>query len=223
MKYYVFISIYLLIAIQPAQAASEYIGDEACAPCHAEQYNQYRTSGHPYKLTRAVDARKRPIPLPKDYVWNDISYVIVGFHRKIRYIDKQGYIITAAKDGTNLKTQYNLRTGAWTYYHKGERKPYSCGKCHTTGFRKAGHQDGLPGIKGTWSFPGIQCEACHSLGSAHAKSGDKGKIKIDRSARMCGNCHVRGDVKKSPPRKATSAIMSNTMKCWSPATRPCNV
>lgn len=180
---------------------SNYIGSERCAACHEKQYNNFRVSGHPYKLTKADIAKHRALPLPKGYSWNDISYVIGGAHKKVRYINKQGFIITAAKDGSELKTQYNLEAGTWSFYHKGEKKPYNCGRCHTTGFNKKGHQDGLTGIKGTWAATGIQCEACHGPGSKHAKTGNIKHIKIDRSAAACGKCHQRGNIKTIPASK----------------------
>lgn len=181
--------------------AAEYVGSERCADCHAQQYNHFRVSGHPYKLTKAEVAKHRALPLPTGYSWKDISYVIGGAYKKVRYIDKQGFIITAAKDGSELKTQYNLETGTWSFYHKGEKKAYTCGGCHTTGFKKQGHQDGLQGIKGTWAATGVQCEACHGRGSDHAKTGNKKLIKIDRSAASCGSCHSRGDIKTIPAKK----------------------
>lgn len=195
------VAILFSLLVTPAQGAENYIGSEACSRCHMDQYNEFRSSGHPFKLMRASDARHRPIPLPKGYNWNDISYVIGGFHRKIRFVDKQGYIVTAAKDGSPLKTQFNLETGKWAYYHKGEKKPYTCGKCHTTGFTKTGNQDGLPGIKGSWAFPGVQCEACHGPGRAHARSGDRTKIEIDRSDAVCRGCHSRGATNTIPAKK----------------------
>jgi len=150
---------------------------------------------------KAEQARHRALPLPTGYSWDDISYVIGGAYKKVRYIDKAGYIITSAKNGAELKTQYNLETGTWSFYHKGEKKPYTCGKCHTTGFKKTGHQDGLEGIKGTWAAPGIQCEACHGPGSEHVKSGAKNKIQIDRTAAACGRCHSRGNPQTIPAKK----------------------
>lgn len=181
--------------------ANGYIGSEKCARCHQKQYNLFRISGHPYKLMKAEDAKKRAIPLPAGYRWSDISYVIGGAYKKARYIDLNGYIITAAKDGSVLKTQYNLETGAWSYYHKGEKKPYTCGKCHTTGFNKTGHQDGIKGLIGTWSEPGVQCEACHGPGSEHAKTTNKSSITIDRSSAACGKCHSRGTAELIPAKK----------------------
>lgn len=194
-------TLFISLLLNPAMGADKYVGSEICSRCHMDQYNDFRSSGHPFKLTRAEDARKRPIPLPKGYRWNDISYVIGGFHKKIRFVGKKGYIITAGKDGSDLKTQFNLETGKWAYYHKGEKKPYTCGRCHTTGYTKSGNQDGLPGIKGSWAFPGVQCEACHGPGKSHARSGDKTKIKIDRSSASCGKCHSRGATNTIPAKK----------------------
>ena len=181
--------------------AAEYAGSKVCFECHRDQYNSFIVSGHPYKLSKSEDARKRAIPLPEGYSWSDISYVIGGAYKKTRYIDKQGYIITAAKDGSDLKTQYNLEAGTWSFYHKGERKPYTCGSCHTTGYKPQGHQGGLKGIKGTWAAEGIQCEACHGPAGDHVKTGDRTKIIVDRSAALCGRCHVRGETEKIPAKK----------------------
>jgi hypothetical protein len=198
---YILFVIALLVGFSGLSMAAEYVGSDSCFKCHPQQYNDFRVSGHPYKLSRAEDAMKRPLPLPPGYSWDDISYVIGGAYKKSRYIDRKGYIITAAKDGSDLKTQYNLETGTWSYYHKGQKKPYTCGKCHTTGFKDEGHQDGLEGIKGTWAFPGVQCEACHGPGGDHVKSGEKSKITVDRSSALCGRCHVRGSKDKIPAKK----------------------
>ncbi|GBE00430.1 doubled CXXCH motif [bacterium BMS3Abin07] len=187
----------VLALVAPSWSA-DYIGSDACFKCHPSQYNDFKVSGHPYKLQKADTAKFWPLPLPRGYSWDDISYVIGGAYKKSRYIDKKGYIITAAKDGSDLKTQYNIETGTWSYYHKGQKKPYKCGPCHMTAYSKKGHQDGLEGMIGTWKFPGVQCEECHGPGSDHAKSAGKKKMKVDASAAACGKCHVRGNPKKVP-------------------------
>ncbi len=144
---------------------------------------------------------KMPIPLPKGYSWEDISYVIGGKYKKARFIDQNGYIITAAKDGSELRTQYNMETGEWGFYHKGEKKPYNCGKCHTTGYQKEGHQDGKEGLIGTWAAPGVTCEACHGPAGEHIKSekaAKENKLITNTKSEMCGGCHIRGDKGKIP-------------------------
>ncbi len=180
--------------------AKGYAGPQACAECHSDKYNDYRASGHPKKLRPAAEARAWGIPLPEGYDWDDISYVIGGANWKARFVDTQGYIIT--KTGPNKdqpgKNQYNLATGRWVDYHAGEKKPYDCGACHTSGYSKEGHQDGLPGIVGTWAFPGITCEECHGPGAAHAEAPSKENIKRSTSPDLCGQCHIRGTKEKIP-------------------------
>ncbi len=181
-------------------SASEYVGSESCFKCHPKIYNDFRVSGHPYKIQKAEFAKQRQLPLPEGYSWDDISYVIGGATKKARYMDKKGYIITKTGPNKDIpgKNQYNLATGAWSDYEAGKEKKYDCGPCHMTAYKKEGQQGGLEGIIGTWALDGIQCEECHGPGSEHIKSGDKAKISIDRTAAGCGKCHIRGDKEKIP-------------------------
>jgi len=181
--------------------ANDYVGSEKCFPCHQQQFNDWQASGHPWKLRKVDKARYAKLPLPPGYSWDDISYVIGGANKKARYIDRQGYIITSAKDGSEAKTQYNMQDGSWSFYHKGEKKPYKCGPCHMTNYSKDGHQDNLPGMIGTWSEDGIGCEECHGPGGDHLRKPGKKTIKVDSSAELCGKCHQRGGMGPEPPAK----------------------
>lgn len=172
-----------------AQAQGDYISSEACGVCHTGIYDWWFASGHAHKLRSAEEARGAGIPHPESVTWNDIKWVIGGFGWKARFIGKDGYIITQGG-----KNQFNLETRAWTDYHADEQKPYSCGACHTTGYDPAGNQEYLPGVVGTWVYPGIHCERCHGPGKDHVLSGgDETKITVDRSSAMCGECHYRTD------------------------------
>ena len=194
-------------------AGSEYIGSEACSGCHEDIYATFMLSGHPYKLNKVVDGQPPTYPYsevpepPEGYTWDDISYVIGGYGWKARFMDADGYIITgppgtrgdeAAAEG--FVNQYNFANEevgkdiGWVPYHLGEELPYTCGTCHTTGYNPEGHQDDLPGIVGTWAAPGIQCEQCHGPGSSHAENPYGVALTIDRSAQLCGECHIRGGV-----------------------------
>jgi hypothetical protein len=179
-----------------------YLGSENCAYCHSEIFNEFRKSGHPYKLQKIEDGQPPTFPYsqvpspPAGFSWNDITYVIGGFGWKARFIGTDGYIIT--QGGMN---QYNLATGQWVDYEKDNRKPYDCGPCHTTGYRPDGHEDDLQGIVGQWEFPGIQCEECHGAGSLHAQSPQTIRMTIDTRAEACGQCHNRGGVNDVIPAK----------------------
>lgn len=198
-----------------ATASREYVGTERCAECHEAAYQKFVLSGHPYKLTKIEDGEPPSFPFdavtggvprpPEGYSWDDISYVIGGFGWKARFIDQEGYIITNPPGETGVEdylNQYNFafehepaqQDAGWTTYHSGEvDKPYDCGTCHTTGYRPEGHQDDMPGIIGTWAFPGIQCEECHGPGSLHVQDPYGVNMVVERSSQLCGDCHIRDD------------------------------
>ena len=190
--------------------AQAYEGADFCKDCHEDNYNEWKASGHPYKLVEGEIAKHRPIPLPRGSNWpedgaleagtlmpGDVSYVIGGYQWKSRYIDHEGYIITVTEDedgnpidGVN---QYNYLTGEWVNYHAGEeKKPYNCGTCHTTNWVAdedaetdgdlTDNQNGLPGMWGTFDDGGVHCEQCHGNGMTMA---------VDDSAAACGACHYR--------------------------------
>lgn len=186
-----------LFTFSGAAMAQDPDSSETCgnSSCHNDKYQAWKASGHPFILMEAERAQNRPIPLPEDYTWNDISYVIGGYKRKSRYLDKDGYIITQGKGAQPGNTQYNYLTGEWVDYNADQPDgtlPYNCGSCHTTGWvandnpdDTSGNQGGLPGIWGTFDEGGIHCVQCHG-GSQHADFG-----AIDSSAEACGTCHHR--------------------------------
>jgi hypothetical protein len=179
--------------------AANYVGSEQCFSCHADQFNDWQASGHPWKLRKVAKARYSGLPLPSGYNWDDISYVIGGANKKARFINLEGYVITTAKDGSEAKTQYNLNNGKWSFYHKGEKKPYKCGPCHMTAYSPDGNQDGRPGMIGTWMEDGIGCEECHGPGSDHIQKPAKDNVKIESSTQACAKCHQRGGINPRPP------------------------
>lgn len=184
-------------SFQPPQ----YIGSEACAQCHEGVYDEFQQSGHPWMLNEVVDGQPPDYPYselprpPEGYEWEDISYVIGGYEWKARFIDQEGYIITGADE--NARTQYNLENeqlfmgDEWVGFHAGEENvSYDCGECHSTGYSSRGNQDDRPGIVGTWAFPGVQCEACHGPGGAHANTPQSFEMKVRTDRSACEQCHA---------------------------------
>ncbi|RME40325.1 MAG: hypothetical protein D6788_03535, partial [Planctomycetota bacterium] len=198
---------YLRYVPDGTTAKAEYVGTDTCLTCHGAMavtgtdYSFFRNSGHPFKLNEVVDGQMPTYPFssiagalglmtdddsapgdPKPGTDNtlgtpssyfDISYVIGGYGWKARWIDAAGFIITGSA------VQYNLETMAMSAYHDNDvDKPYTCGNCHTTGWkaytsepgdtRNLNRQKNLPGMAGTFYAGGIQCEACHGAGSFHA-------------------------------------------------------
>ena len=192
-------------------------GPQVCGKCHAQAYDDWLAHGHSRKLgiggpaLDALDgrfglsgnARAGGFRLPEHdqdlFKWSNILFIVgASKHWKTRFVGLDGYVIT--KNGAN---QYNWEDGSFTNYHKDEKKPYSCGTCHTTGYRKDGKvfaeqgfpgatTTGSPGIVGDWAHFNITCEACHGPAAEHVKKPVKTNIVVDKTAKLCGTCHIRG-------------------------------
>ena len=178
---------------RPVLAEAEYIGSDQCSECHMAFYSSWNASGHHLHLRKAEEARHASLALPQGFSWEDVAYVIGGIKSKALFIGQDGYIITSAKNGSKAKTQYNLKDGSWSDYFPGEKKPYVCASCHTTGYSSDGHQNGRSGIVGTWQEDGIGCEACHGPGSEHAANPRIPLANTDSEA-TCTTCHQRGGI-----------------------------
>ncbi len=193
----------------PEMFGANYAGTDSCKTCHEGIYDVFIKSGHAYKLNKVVNGKPPKYPFtevpspPKGYTWDDITYVIGGYNWKARFIGKDGFIITGEEGDKDFLGQYNFAnpvvgTGVgWAKYHPGEKRPYNCGTCHTTGYSnepEGTHQDGLPGLIGTWSEPGIRCEACHGPGSLHVENPRGVSMDVDRDPELCGQCHRRDSV-----------------------------
>ena len=187
---------------------AKYAGKDSCKECHAKQYEKFIKSGHAFKLNKVVDGKPPVYPfttlpeLPKGVTWDDVTYVIGGYNWKARFVGKDGFIITGKEGDKNYRNQYNFANpvvgnkAGWGKYHPGEKRPYNCGTCHTTGYRPEGHQDGLPGMVGTWAETGITCERCHGPGSKHNKDPYGYQMVFQRDAELCGQCHRRGSIEQ---------------------------
>jgi hypothetical protein len=183
-----------LVPIPPPEL--KYVGSDACATCHAAQHSTFIESGHPFKLSE-VDGAAPTYPfttldhVPAGYTWDDISYVIGGFAWKANYIDDDGYIVTGDD------AQWNFETGTAASYHAGVNpgtEKYNCGACHTTGWKSVADggspQGDMPGMDGEFFAGGVQCEACHGMGSFHVASQSSEDITIDQESELCGQCHA---------------------------------
>jgi len=178
---------FVFIPVPASRSADTgYAGAEKCMPCHLKIYDDWQHSGHSRILRPSEDPEVATIPLPEGYNRRDISYIVGGYKWKALFLDMNGYVVTSTLFGKG-RNQYNLKSRKWVDYRPGDLVPYDCGRCHTTGYKPEGHNDGLEGIVGTWKFEGVQCEACHGPGSKHVESASKADIMIDRD--VCYGCH----------------------------------
>ncbi|MHC1738499.1 MAG: cytochrome c3 family protein [Ignavibacteriaceae bacterium] len=207
------IKLVLILLFFPAELSSQrYTGSDKCLACHLSEYNDWKMSGHPYKIQKINDNLPPSYPqglkttkrrysgknfeiepgvpqAPKNYTWETIGWVLGGYFSNARFLDTEGYIILGDS------AQYNIVTKKQVSYIQsvpGKREyDYSCFRCHTTGpEREKGTEfEPYPGIKGSWAEAGIGCEACHGAGSIH--SGDS-SIKLTKEGfETCNKCHAR--------------------------------
>lgn len=202
----------LVIAFSTPVQAQDYVGSQRCATCHSGPHADWKTSGHPYKLQKlegglppayptGLSSRKQvgpnvdytiepgvPQP-PKGYTWDQVGWVLGGYHSNARFIDREGYVIIGPE------AQYNRPTNRYVNYEQAEpgkkTYAYSCYKCHTTGASqtKTPAFEAYPGIEGSWAEAGIGCEACHGPGSGHIASPANKPPKEGYAT--CNKCHAR--------------------------------
>lgn len=200
----------------------EFVGSETCKTCHLEHYDSWKVTNHSrmaQDVTKNADAfivdinqkviladfkkleEKGKLKAPLNEIYfptkDEIKYTL-GNEWKQRYI--------VEKDGVLYITpiQFNTETGRWVNYHEHDwnKRPWllKCGGCHTTGVKL----DKDDPSKGTFSEPGVGCEACHGAGSWHValpKTAlfekretivNPAKLPRGTAVQICGSCHNRG-------------------------------
>lgn len=135
-----------------------------------------------------------------------------------------GYVWTGLKAQYNLWGVNDSGTGPlalWSNYNAGSDKKYECGICHntngivsTSGYdcRTSPGTDAAPartqpwaknpgmgpdthgGYYSSWTFDGVQCEACHGPGANHATTNAKlGVLTLANGVEICAKCHIRAE------------------------------
>jgi hypothetical protein len=195
------------------------VGASSCVQCHTEIAKLHATHGHAHALKptqggppsypEAAPGAGVPNP-PTGMEWTDIAYVVGGYRNSANFVGQDGYLLTTGTTGVdtrwNLKFPANGTIAGFAPYEPAAVAPmpfdYSCFQCHTTGAAfdpdDPQNQDGRPGIIGTWSETGVQCEACHGPGGGHFRT-NNGSVVIDTSrifvdpdgSQTCVQCHNR--------------------------------
>ncbi len=202
--------------IDRTNGGARYVGATACASCHAEYAATHALHGHANTLTPVLDgAPDLPGPSagvpdpPPGFTWDQISYVRGGDRKGALFLDLSGHILSTGVSG--VPTQWNLAfpanggPGEFVAFEPNADEPvaYSFDDIarETTGAQPAtddrpGAQDNRPGIRGTWSEPGVQCEACHGPGGSHfftvddTPRVDTSRIFVDLTgSQTCNACH----------------------------------
>jgi len=135
-----------------------------------------------------------------------------------------GFVWAGPKAQFNLWGVNDTGTGPlamWSAYNTGKDKKYECAVCHNTngivstnGYscRTDGGTDAAPartqpwaknpgmgpethgGYYSSWTFDGVQCEACHGPGQNHATTNSNmGVLTLAGGVEICAKCHIRAE------------------------------
>ncbi len=142
-----------------------------------------------------------------NYLDSSVAFMIGGFGWKARWMSKDGYIFEGTKAQYNLGTIHPSLKGFGSYNASNVsnapfalRTPtgamYTCGNCHTTGWKKYDATtspyrfEDKPGFDGTFFEFGVQCEGCHGPSKAHTQNPSTKPLKDGFDG--CKSCHARG-------------------------------
>jgi len=179
------------IAVAQPPADATYSGSKLCVVCHKATHKElveaFEKTAHPKALLKASDPGAIVADFGEDCPVNrpDI-HMVLGVGKR-----SQAYI---GKDGKTLPGKWFVNEKRWKPLQVVDATT-QCVPCHVTGYDAA---------KKSYNEAGVQCEACHGPGSAHATTGDKTKIgqisalPFDRQAMICGQCHSEGVSVKDP-------------------------
>lgn len=198
----------------PTNNGATYVGSAACSACHAEIAESFRLFGHANVLTPVQgqppafppEAVAAGVPAPPaGFDWSDIAFLLGGYRKAANFITLDGFLISNGADGVDAqyvleRPAIDVPAGFIPFMPEAAAPvPYAaeCFQCHTTGPVPQNpaapvSQENRPGILGTFSEPGVQCEACHGPGSNHLPATWRRDLFVDdRSTLTCARCHSR--------------------------------
>ena len=180
----------------------EYIGSQACLPCHADKYVSWKSSNHAQMVVPIINSSNLPLDIA------NAPANLQGELRKAVYMVANSFFLERDPATQHYKLLgVSFDKVAKAYRPSGVNLDWStsCAGCHTTNMN-------TPNL--TWGEAGIGCEACHGPGRNHAlNKGDISKIVASKDADICGQCHGGNDVQTG------GKLMSDGTK-WTVGFRP---
>ena len=165
----------------------DYAGSEACATCHKDYYEKWKTTYHS-KMVQERDKGILKDSVTKWYTDGTNAGPTIGNATKdpfsildVKYVIgskwKQRFLVANPKTGglQLMNKQMNSVTGTWEPYGQANDWDTQCATCHVTGYRLASYDANKPeATKVYYAELNVGCEACHGPGSKHIAAGGKG-------------------------------------------------
>lgn len=169
-----------------AKKDAKYVGSKECAVCHEDTHGELlKAHAKTMHYSAMSDVTQKPQAIVAKFDANspikkaDIRYVLGMGKVYQNYLDKNLKVLPA---------KWLVKEQKWV-----KEEPVDgatqCVGCHATNFDP---------VKKKWTELGVNCEACHGPGGAHADSMDAADIvdldKLDskKSNMVCGQCHSQG-------------------------------
>jgi len=191
---HIFVAVMIVMAsvcfAQTRNSTPDYVGASQCKECHAEIYDGWKSTMHPYKFQPASpeaivgDFEKNCVlqtgdskttmfkkndeyfittlgPDKKEHTYR-ITYLIGGFWKQL--------YVTEFPNGELhiLPAMWIVETQNWeiSKYWSDTIYQTSCSGCHNTG-GEINYDEATETFKTTWVDTGVSCEACHGPGGKH--------------------------------------------------------
>ena len=181
-----------LLARASPLAGVDFVGSEACAPCHPAEAEQWRASPH---ATTIRDAE-----LADEDALNDIIQCsgmgfthVLGDRHHVRWLRERDDVSWGEGRWLALPCGWDVHDKEVTFHHRATWRelPFEtgCAACHATGWRAEDH--GFLEV-------GVGCEECHGPGGRHVTSAAKDDIlRLGGSpapveVTVCASCHLQG-------------------------------
>jgi hypothetical protein len=184
-----------------SSAPAQYVGSQACRPCHFHQFEEQSRSEHAHAMALA------PPDSPGHWGFGaGLKAITYVSQVSTEWYLEHGLTYYAATKSMALTPGHSNAEGMRYRTFDPGASILRCFRCHSTGPLHLG---------ANWSVEpselGVHCESCHGPGGAHVASRGKagsiqnpGRLKAGELNVFCGTCH------RKPPEQGEETDWSNS-------------
>lgn len=196
-----FLSALSALLLLCSSALAQYVGSQACRPCHPHQFEEQSRSEHAQALALA------PPGSPGQWAFGaGLKAITYVSQVSTEWYLEHGLTYYAATKSLALTPGHSSVEGLRYRTFDPGASILRCFRCHSTGPLRLG---------ANWSVEpselGVHCESCHGPGEAHVASRGKagtiqnpGRYKAGELNMFCGSCH------RNPPEEGEETDWSNS-------------
>jgi tetratricopeptide (TPR) repeat protein len=196
-----FLTAFSALLLLCSSAPAQYVGSQACQPCHPHQFEEQSRSEHAHALTLA------PPGSPGHWAFGaGLKAITYVSQVSAEWYLEHGLSYYAATKSLALTPGHSNAEGLRYRTFDPGASILRCFRCHSTGPLRLGVD-----WKVEPSELGVHCESCHGPGEAHVASRGKAgtiqnpsRFKAGELNMFCGTCH------RKPPEEGEETDWSNS-------------